>query len=778
MGEEKKTFLQRIRDAAGIKTRAITGVAAPLVIPASEAVEVVETYQQPQQQNDIATLAVEDFSHVKKLKQSLNQASSQTDPHKPRIKSAGILTPDMKGVRRGDDGVLYVSYTFERNSNVDGYLADTTDTVPYKDYEQLNESEKQRALHSMKQYETANIVFEEASNPDEAYFVFANFDMSNQKVTHDGVVQGVGGTCQFPRQDGAVVAMNKYYGSDLDEYEETLVHELGHGFGKMHPHDSRWLNHLDSENTTQMAYSSRHQAEGHIGGISPESKYGSVKTLQALDLEYMHYHYGKAERPAKVHVIDTNKFLGTLEIRADDTLKIVGEGEGLIDLRGRLENPMLMDSSKVWLTNPPRNIDIENGDDKMVLMANNAAQLNIESGDAVIAAGAGSRIKMGDGQEMVALPEANTTIMIEDFDPANDILAYGENVTRHELEPYGDNGSYMTFFEAEKRSASVIFPDLTPEQIATANLVQVNDGHIEAIVNRRRPFINLEFGDNGKIDGFAKSFHAVQLNSEAVLPYLTFEAVHEAGKTKIGIGNKDITGVFKAESHYEVDGIQNPSELDIYANGKKVQCSKGDFCHPDGSLDMWREAASDGWPKLFTDLRSTENSENYQVKTNHTVIAGSTSRRFFVNETDKSHIQFPDSTNIDLLLGNAGVVSINRFDTAKDTLTSFNNELDVLEINEDGMVVVIGRESSGSSYGEKYESYMLIKNLSGNIDDLGANVNKIEASELTPKDYSIFSNLYDNMQEAEIDIKEVFPDVDLDGKTKPAAAPAKSGRGR
>ncbi len=684
-----------------------------------------------------------------------NHMGEQTTPGSddkpyPTLQSAGTLKEGMHGITRSEEGStpLIITYSFGKNEAMKKYEAApfTVKQVDANTYQTFSEEERQMMRETFDEFEAeANVKYVEVNNPMDAYLAVGKYDLSQQENIHNGVNVGVGGQAIFPQQEGGYLVIS----TAKEMTKQDLIHELMHNHGAYHTHQSREINfyaeQFDTYNASTMAYGYSAKgtpADAWIGGNSHQFRMGDIQTLQTLDIQYLQQHHGLAPaRDPKLFVLDgKDKFFGTFPIQEGDTFELKNAGEGVLDLRGGIENTSLLaqndvkkrpnpygnsalpDKKMFWMTDTPAETQIEGGH-PVIIMGDKPSRLTLENSDAqIILGGAASTIDLGDGAETIITSEGNIPVLLTDFNPAEDSIRYSESVTHHELKAINDTNIALNLFEDENQVGQIIIEgtSLTALQTQTASISSISNDEKAALMNGKRPALQIQSGDNGLISGYDPKFHSLQYNEKFERP-LVSEITYAVGQTHITLRNSfgnDLSPMAK----FSVEGEHYPKDIALFNTGRKTEIAHAKFTQ-NGATEIW--AQDNGELYHYRDRRNLTHP-GFGLKSGEVfVINGDNNHSISQFDIDQnkggSHIyrsQGNDASGaLEVTTYKRGeIISINRFDTSKDTLSvEAGDTIQAIKLHDDGIGLVIsGTERDNTNK----QSFIYINKLVGNIKDV------------------------------------------------------------
>lgn len=332
-----------------------------------------------------------------------------------------------------------------------------------------------QAMEAFEAFENvANVTFNVVNDPNQADFLMVESTDPNSALGYWGVGGGsvtVNGTV-YSGLDGWGV----FYGGDASWTTAglqqggygfiTLIHEIGHGMGMAHPHDTGGTsNVMDGVSSafgdfgdydlnqgiyTTMSYNDGWQTAPH--GASSSYGYGWQGTLMALDIAVMQEIYGanmSHNTGDNAYVLPSSNGAGTFyssiwDAGGTDTIAHTGSGAAVIDLRAAtldyseggggyvsyvegihggftIANGVVIEraeggSSGDSITgNEASNwLDGNRGDDTI---------LGGEGNDTIIGGGGNDMLTGEEGADIFAFVTGDDTMIITDFEPGVDDLA-------------------------------------------------------------------------------------------------------------------------------------------------------------------------------------------------------------------------------------------------------------------------------------------------------------------------------------------------------------------
>ena len=337
-------------------------------------------------------------------------------------------------------------------------------------------AEQAQAMAAFEAFEdVANVTFNVVTNPNQADFFMVESTDPNSALGYWGVGGGtvtLNGTAY-----GGLDGFGVFYGGDSSWTTAglqqggygfvTLIHEIGHGMGLAHPHDtggtSTVMNGVSSPFGdfgdfdlnqgifTTMSYNDGWQTAPH--GASPSLAYGWQGTLMALDIAVLQSLYGanmSHNAGNNSYVLPSSNGAGTFyssiwDAGGTDTIVHNGSGNAVIDLRaatltyseggGGYVSHVQGIHGGFTIANGVVIERAEGGSGRDSITGNEAANwLDGNAGNDTIFGGAGNDTMLGgrgddvltgeDGADIFAFVMGDNSLTITDFEPGVDDLAF------------------------------------------------------------------------------------------------------------------------------------------------------------------------------------------------------------------------------------------------------------------------------------------------------------------------------------------------------------------
>ena len=210
-----------------------------------------------------------------------------------------LVLESYDGCKRDENGTLVITYTFDHIStlnslsNEDGLFNSLH--RGQKDFVFFTEDQKKLAkeiLHDEVPH-IANIRFEEAKNPEDAYLTLISADLTEYDA---------GAYANNPSGIGGNIVMGKAFRNDK-AWQVTFRHELGHSLGMRHGHEVRGDGpnlpaDANDQNMTIMSYDGSDQ-NSRSGAITNDGTDKIAQTFQWLDQHWLIENYGESKLISK-----------------------------------------------------------------------------------------------------------------------------------------------------------------------------------------------------------------------------------------------------------------------------------------------------------------------------------------------------------------------------------------------------------------------------------------------------------------------------------------------
>lgn len=383
------------------------------------------------------------------------------------------LVEGLKGIYRDSCGVLVIPYSFSLTQRA---LCQLTPGEKGNEGEfdprELTPQEKQEFLAQFDYLaQRLNLRFEEAKDPEQAYLTCAGANLEHY------CVPGTNGYAGFPNEEGVLlVADYRVIKNSLAYFRKVVVHELGHVLGLRHPHKSSGYYTVlpeisDNINVTMMSYQNSH-GDSYGGDISNALIRSKTPTsFQYYDWETLIPKYGLSPNfdPSKIQRLGGQSEVETLigigrpatrwviDKNADAAFIDMNDGPGDVSSTG---------NAYYWTMVPVTQVTAENDKDNVFYGNDYDSYMRDGAGSSVFRPGHGRDVlHTGEGRDVIQVAAYSGEIIVEDYDPAKDIIEYDErDISRYRVWKYGE-GSQIIFRGHGRKHGTVILPNIRPQEV-------------------------------------------------------------------------------------------------------------------------------------------------------------------------------------------------------------------------------------------------------------------------------------------------------------------------